>query len=498
MLVVWDTQTGIVIGDVNTKYAGKIMFHGDQHTVALFQLDQYFSTYDTLNGTKLCQSEIPSFWGIGLGAQWIHKVTPQFAIHFKTKQYSRINIFELQPTSTSSLCVLSSFPVPLHEGEFSFSPVSFHGSFVTKTVILILDVRDSKLLLQTEVAQTDLPPPGQFSPDGCFFMCKTSEHEICVWQNTPTGYIPWSCFRPRLPPKGFLWSPTSISILCWCVGGFLLLHPDNHPNPLSPSRSKPNSQQADHLVAYSTDSIHIAMARQDNSVVTVLNCLAGTTQQFTHTDVQIQGIKIVDDTIFMVDKHRLVGWDLKAGREVDGGCNVREAIVNEILDIDASAEHLTLSHDCSQIAFIGGSGVFLYDIKAQKILKSIKRTMTPVDIRFSPDGCQLWFADITHIYAFNHVFAFNYQKLDMVGDWSPTKVTSGSPGGKCSWSNLFTSHGYHAKTGSGWVMDSDGNKLLWLPPNWRARVWKEERWEGNFLALVGGCNPVPIIIEFPP
>ena len=57
---------------------------------------------------------------------------------------------------------------------------------------------------------------------------------------------------------------------------------------------------------------HIITALQGDGVITVLDPLSGTTQQTIHTGMQIQDIKIIDNTIFMVDMHRLVGWQLEA------------------------------------------------------------------------------------------------------------------------------------------------------------------------------------------
>ena len=193
LLVVWDTQTGIVIGSSNTQHRGGIMFHGDQGSITLIPWGHHFDTYNPLSLGLQCQGEILSPPDSQLGAYWIHEDTLQFATSFKTGGKSVINIFELQPTLTPPLHMLSSFSVPPQSGGFSFSPISFHASFVTLTEVIVLDVQNSKLLL-TKMAQGY--NSGQFSHDGCFFACGISMHEICVWQNTPTGYVPWSSLRP--------------------------------------------------------------------------------------------------------------------------------------------------------------------------------------------------------------------------------------------------------------------------------------------------------------
>jgi len=134
----------------------------------------------------------------------------------------------------------------------------------------------------------------------------------------------------------------------------------------------------------------IATVPKSERVIKALDPLSGTTQQFINTDMDIDDIKILDNTVFTVDKHKLVGWDLKAGGMVmhvnHGAWGVAGSGTVGIL------MHLTLSHDSSQIAFTRGIEVLLYDIRTQGVLKSIK-VKWPTDIWFTPDGCQLWYVE---------------------------------------------------------------------------------------------------------
>ena len=165
-LVVWDTLTGVVIGGAGTGYTNKIIFHDDQRTITSIESSQDLRvwTYDVFNGILLSQGEVPQ---AELGGHWIHKGALWLAIFsFKTDRIPAINICKLQPTSPSlfpmpphggkvSLLQVffhASFPtltIPTPGGEvwFSFSPVSFHASFLTQTKITILNVQDSSLLL---------------------------------------------------------------------------------------------------------------------------------------------------------------------------------------------------------------------------------------------------------------------------------------------------------------------------------------------------------------
>jgi len=194
-LVVWDIQTGVVIMKVDVP-SGRTRFHGNQRTITLTTWGGDIFTYNLLDVPQPWMDDVPLSLGSESYTHWAHEDKLQFAVSLKTDGKHVINIKELQPTSTSPLHTLSSFPIPPQDGAFSFSPVSFHGSFVTQDEAIVLDIQDSRLLLQTQVVQTGSIQLGQFSPNGCLFACGISKDMICVWQNTPTGYLPWRTLRP--------------------------------------------------------------------------------------------------------------------------------------------------------------------------------------------------------------------------------------------------------------------------------------------------------------
>ena len=485
-LVVWDIQTGVIIREAKTNHVGKILFYGGREIIALIQRStdprQKFSIYDTSNGTLLFQGGSVPQQGTGFGAHWIHEGTLQFATSFERNGKFMINIYQLQPTSIPPLHKISSFPVPPQEGRFSFSPVSFHASFVTETKIVILDVQNSKLLLHAGVCHI-YGRTGEFSPNGCFFASKISLFKIHVWQNTPTGYVPWSDFTSRLPVSTFLWSPTSDSFLCHCENEIILLHPDNHSGPLSPDENKPKGLERDYLVVHPADHPRIAMAQPWNGIVTILDSFSGTIQWVINTGMEIDDIKMIDNTVYVVGMHKFVSWYFGAGGIVPG--------VHEALAIGADVGHLMLSHDCTQIAFaINFEGAALYDIKAQRVLKSFKwGTWQLPGFQFSPDGHQMWCTNWIRLIGKGIIV-----RLDRTEDWSSPEIISEYVENGLSWNNLFSPDGYHVGMGNVWIVNSKGSKILWLPPHWRRRV----RWEGKYMALVDHHLPTPIIIEFQP
>ena len=367
------------------------------------------------------------------------------------------------------------------------SPVSFHASFVTQKKTIILDIQDSKLLLQTDVAQHDAVLQGQFSPDGYFFACKKSVHESGVWKNIPTGYMPWSSLRSRLDIWGISWSPASASILCKSNYGIQLLCLSSCLSPPPPSMIEPIYGPQNHLVAYSVDQVHIVMAQQSDNVVTVLNYHLGTSQKFIDTDMQILDVKIVDNTIFAIDNHILVSWDFKAGGIAHNTHGTRRMIP------DWTQGHwgnMSLSHDCSWIAAYTHYSALVFYVKTLRGY-NIKIDGKISGIQFSPDGHKLWISGGGLYY---------FVKLEVPGNWNSldgedqTILEATEGDGELLFSH--SSCGHSCGIDFKWVMDPQGRKILWLPPNWRFNDWREARWDGNFLALLHKHHPEPIIIEF--
>jgi len=470
----------------------RIVFTGNYTITLVTDYYKIFRTYDVLESTLLYKGEILPRFGRWLGAHWVHEDTLQFATSFKTDGKLAIDIHQLQPLSTTLLPMVKSFLLPPHDGEFSFSPVSFHASFVTEMEISIFDVRDSKILLRVEAAQPLYKPPGHFSPDGRLFACGTLGNEICVWKNTPIGYLPGSSLEPRLPFDGFSFSPTAVSVLIWGPGGVQLL--DNHFRFPSPNKTVPHRNCGDHLVAYSKDGRRIAIARRGDSVITILDLLSDAPQRFIDTRMRILDIGIIDNDIVAADIRELVSWNLEAGEIMRSACGAivaKTAVIGADPDV---VEHFALSTDCSCIAFTIERTIFLYDVHAQRILNKCTMNCNVVDIRFSHRRRLCFVFDDDPYEPQDN--ARNCMSEEEVEQWRIVKVTGEFTKRVWSQDGLFPPIGYYVRRESGWIEDSGRRKFLWLPPNWRMTSCLDTKWTDNFLALVDGRHPEPIIIKF--
>ena len=504
-MLVWDIKTGAIVKDIDVGVAGspsRIVFSGHYTVTVVLYDHKTFRTYNALNGALLYKGESPLQSYGWLDVDQEHRESFRFASIGSNDGKPAININQLQPSSTPPCRIVESFIVPHHRcglevpfkfgHHFAFSLASFHASILTGAEITVLDVRDSKILLRTE-APGGLLWQGRFSPDGAFFAVRRGpEHSIRVWKNTSAGYTPWSCLKHRLPFVSFSFSPNGISTLAWSREGVQLL--DNHTHIPSPNKTTPSHSGQDHRVAYSKDGTWIATARRGDNAITVLDALSGTPQRSITTATPILDIGIVGNTVIMAKECGLVRWDPEMGKTVHtafGALPVETAVADTRPDL---LKHFTLSTDCSWIAFYLDETIFLYDILDQRLYKYAMAMGEWVgDIRCAPHGRQLCFLLLR-----GRIRDRDRTLTEMVEQWRIVDVTKEFMEGERSRDGLFRLHGCCIGLGSEWIEDSGGKKLLWLSPNWRVKDYWRARFDGNFLALVEGRHPAPMIIAFQP
>ena len=487
ILAVWDVRTGVLVREIDVGSFGKVEFSGDQ-ILAIDGQDTGLCSYSVFSGMRLGEDCIGLPRGETLGAHWTCEGSLRFATKFETSGRLGINIRELQSTSDPFYPVIKSFSVTPHNGEFCFSPASFHAAFFTTTQVDILSVQSSQALFHAEVEQPVITL-GCFSPSGSFFACGTSDCKIYVWKNGSAGYSPWTTLQPRLPFFGFSFSPTKALILTWGQKGIQLLHLGNSNRPPPPHENNPLQNQ-NHLVACSLDGRHIAVTQGGNNTITLLDPLSTTPLQSIIVDTQIFDFKIIGNVVVAVDGFNIFRWDLGAGETMHSAYGVGGKFASELLGIKlhpSSTKQLVLSNDCSKIGYIrrGKRRVFLFDIESKQ-LRICETQKKPIGIQFSPDGHQLWaFMD-------KQLSTCAFFQFEVVGDQLVDVTKQG-----LSWvGHQYSPYGYYIGTEFKWVEGPGGKKLLWLPPNWREDNELGVRWEGNFLALVNGYHPKPIIIEF--
>ena len=443
---------------------------------------------DTINAKALCQDQRISLDG-QLGPHWTQGESLRFTTSLRAGDELKISIREFRPTPTPSHPVVESFHVPYYDAEFSFSPVSSHASFLTETKIIILNVRDSNILLHTETTQGSYCcPSGVFSPDGCFFACRALYRDIHVWKNTPTGYIPWSTFRPRIICDNLSFSPASTSILTRGPDGIQLSRPDNLASPPAASEAEPRLALGSHLVTSSTVGTWIATARIGGHTITILDSPSGSPRHSIDTGFKIHDIKLVHDSILVLGIRKLAKWDIEpdGARKVDG----------EILH-PMGHYRLILSGDGARIAGVG-ENILMYDVKSQQLIRRCKAPRYGAyGVRFSHCGSKLCFWPVSYLTKPGDLSGY-FTEVEIDGEQFANTAVQVLPDGWSFFACLPSRDGFRIGRGGRWVEDSRGRKLLWLPPNWKVRYPQDAVWEGNLLALVDCRHKEPIVIQVEP
>ena len=142
--------------------------------------------------------------------------------------------------------------------------------------------------------------------------------------------------------------------------------------------------------------------------------------------------------------------------------------------------------------------VYLYDVNARAIVWLGSAAASRVlEIRFHHHQHTFWLRTHT-VHPNDHPSNdTNYaEEWEVVGGGNPRLLRCLLLADTWSWDTLF-SGGYLIGNQPGeWIADLAGNKLLWLPPNWRSNRPGDVRWNGDSLALVGGDRSEPAIIRF--
>ena len=477
-IVIWDIKTGVIVKHIviSAKHLDRIVFSG-HYTITLFtECCKAICTYDALDGTLLCEGELPPRFNRQLDAHWEHEDSLWFVTSYDTDENTAIDIHRLQPSSIPPFPTIESFVVPPRGGILSFSPVSFHASFVTWYEITVLDVRDSKVLLRAEEPQGLENESGRFSPDGGFFACGTSSGRIRVWKNTSTGYTTWASFKIRSLFDSFSFSPTAISILVWGLSGVELL--DNHADVLSPNTITPDSGYDDYLMAHSKDGTRIATAWRGGDVITVVDPLSDAPERSINTAMEILDVGIVGNTVFATDSHEVVGWDPEVGEIVHRAL----CVVVEVIDPEDD-------DPCSLVTFTVHGIIFLYRFRDQEVYQKCTVDRDVMDIRSAPDGHQICFVTEANLLEAIHPQGCTVEQF--VG------LSEEFTEGLCSPDDPFSLHGCHIPPWSTWIGGDGNRKLLWLSPSWRDSGWKATQ-NGGFLVLVIQFPLMPIIIAFQP
>ena len=436
------------------------------------------STYDLFSGTHIYSHRVSE--GRIVASIWTHEEH----LRFVTVKPGSIIVWEVGFTSIHTLTEVESFPVPeniTYSGECLFLPALSRLAFTFRGVVLVLDIRNYELLLNSP---GDQHAEMSFSPDGRFFACGPIGLGVHLWKESPTGYELHQKIVPgntRIRP---LLSPSGESIIILNQSTVRLWYTAN-PTPSSNAPTQ-FAEPASFILEFSSDETLAAVARLEEKTATVLDLRSGGPRLIIDTGMKVLGLGVTENTIVVVGEGKVVTWNLPARDSgLSSGANINDSVRTTTFDYSPPSLSMlvpstSISHDLNRIAVARYGEGELDDLNIYDA--STGKRITGTTIRgysrapwFTPDRREVWC-----------IGDFSARGWTIVEDnesdlarLEPLGSTARPSGGTFPWRSP---RGYEVME-DGWVINSDEKRLLWLPHHWRSdntdRVWGE-----RFLGLL--------------
>ena len=507
VLTSWDLQTGVRVDVTPTKpgtfpyvlsttYSGcgtflGFLFQGDNDTIAI-------SSYNIRSRAPICYHQIE---GTNTSTIWTHGD----CIRFATFRPGSIAVWEIGFTSRYPPVQVESLPTPDNfgfSGQFLFLPTPARLAFTSifDNVVLVWDAQQSKLLLR-HVGASRMQDDMSFSSDGHFFACGADRPEIYLWKESPTGYIlhrklissdaSMSFCKPLLSPSG-----QSIVASGYPPRLQLWRTTDSFTPPSSiPTQDFRHTERF--VLGFSPDGSLAVTARLRGDTVTVLDLKSGVTRSIIDTGTTIHGLGVARSPA-VIDNGKLVTWNLPAGVNVlHARVTHRGGVLATRLGppipfaspgpYSVGALHSDDTSPVPDLTTVDSTFLRIYDTPTGAHITNTGITDVWGDwVWFTPDGREVWF-----IRSAGHGRGWAIVRDSESNDINLRSLGStGGPSGGFPWQS---SRGCQV-TDDGWVLNSAGKRLLWLPPHWRSAEM-HRAWCGRFLALLHSGLPEVVVLE---
>jgi len=460
-LVIWDTQTGGAAKEIqyNESIGGSIVWSLDGKMVGMTK-DKAVHVYDVTLGTTWSPGTLQSMDALHL---WAHGRIFQIMATEMKDQVLTINIFEVG----LGLTKVESFPIGSWGQNCyirSFSPTNYRISFEAHERLCILDILNSELLLNSSGGFDS----HCFSSDGSLFAAVQESTSVHIWKYISGHYTHWRKFITRdytlsgHYPLRF--SPALQSILGRFDDVLQVYHLDSPPVTDHCNTSSP-------YVVLSPCGTYMVTANKGESTVTITNLLLQITPQFINTDLHIQGLVLTGNVLSVLSHRTLRAWRLTSDGLVDGVLRGQEA------------GH----HD--SIWTVPASLAQMFTLKDQIVITEDRWNKTIVHAYHSVTGELL---EPQPHYDTLPSGTYWYCSLEMsVGKHYPHyhdlhEWVLPESDGQVSKATLQ----------EGWVTDSKGKHLLWVPIEWRISEYGTGGWLSDITALWLFPSSGTIIIIF--
>lgn len=438
-IIIWDIQTHQMVKDIECDNSGlgSLVWSLDGRTIGTLLKD--WKTYawvarihDVTSGTTLPPI---TFWPTDIPHLWVHDKSFRIAMTVRGSEVCHIDIVDFGVGR--SLTKVESFRIPLWK-EYprikSFSPTTHCVSISADNQLAILDVRNSKILLQAMVSSEF----HCFSTDGSHFAASPQMTNIHVWKYSSGCYTllkKVSCRETR----HFSFSPTSLSILGH-FGRLLRVWRLDAP-PVAPSPAVPSER----LTGLSYNGTYMATAvRRSEGTVTITNFLSQHPSQFIDTGVAISGLALTGNVLLVIGSGKVMAWLLTEEGVVEGILNNRRADAGDsvwALSVEPRGfkPKFSAKHQIGAIISRGGRTLRTYHTGTGRDLKSHP---LPWDGECQVDTLQG-----------SHHLRVHEEDPPPGNNWLVSR----------------------AVLQEGWVKGPEGRHRLWLPVEWRISL-DNERW----------------------
>ena len=492
-IVTWDLQTGGLISNINTvqvKSCNSLSYSECGIILGCLFDGVIITTFNVLSGIPTSSHSIqhPVVKNI-----WTHSEYFQFA----TVESKSINVWKVSPIPNHIPTKVGFLPTPDNLSEdLVLLPALFWLSFTLKGRVLVWDAEHHRYLLDS----TDVVNPRamSFSPNGHFFTCGTMGQEFHIWKKSPDGYLPYQKLAssvewvtPIISPNGELIVSFGSSLVSLGNSILELWHLTSSATPPSIVSAQTIRSARDFLVELSLDGSFIAVTARLSNTVTILGTTSSNPRIVVDTDAKICGMRMTDDKIIVICDGKIITWELPTGNSLSTSRkSISDSVQITRLSHLAPIDNLyaSISPDLNYIAF-GNNKKSLEDFCIYNTSTGQRLAVVTSDgwiPGFTPDNHQAWCATANgrvDQWAIVKGSVPNTIKLKELG--KNIKPLSGFP-----W---HSPDGFRV-TDDGWVVNSNGKWLLWLPRHWRPDKRVQKSWGKKSLAIWNKNLPEPVIL----
>jgi len=521
-LITWDLQTGVPTGIIRLEQGEKKGdYRGDSlHLYVQEALSITYSGCGTMFGVLSRHRDVADIvtynilsrkstsHSVGRSAAnmiWTHNER----IRFITFGSGSVTVWEVgfvsehPPMEVESLPIPNNFPIPNYFDSskvFLFFPTLSRLAFSLEDSIIVWDAQHSKLLLSFVGTKATAMT---FSSDGRFFACAVPGPEVYLWKDSPTGYTlhrrlvsgAWGTFKPWKP----LLSPDGQSIIVSSGSGLQLWRTIDSTTSISsvPTQTLVRTTKP-FVLDFSPDNSLAVAARLADNTVTILDLRSGVPRLTIDAGMKIYSLRVAENVVVVVGDGKIITWNLpQRDCAPNATANINDSIRTTTFNhspwslLPGVSPSASISPDFSHIAVAGvavgqSRALNIYDATTgEYLVGSLSKGCAPW---FTPDGREVWcrFDREAEGWTIVKDGESGSLKMEYLGPkrppWRQPEV--------CPWT---PSCGYKI-TDNGWILDSGGRRLLWLPPHWRSpEVYTI--WSGRFLAFLDCGLPEAVILE---